>query len=123
MKSNTTTLYLTTSLTSGVRIPASSFDLALRARIDYAMAVCTVDHGSPQWHAYLKSARNTAYDLGYSLACADVSEEPSCSPLLADVPMLRAAFDDGVRWALIVESTGQVEQDARASLKESGVHQ
>ncbi|MDW9232895.1 hypothetical protein C7S15_8892 (plasmid) [Burkholderia cepacia] len=96
MKSNTTTLHLTTAWVSGVRIPADPFDLALRARIDYAMAVCTVDHGSPQWHAYLKSACETAFSLGYGLASIDETATPTCSPLLADVQMLCDAFEDGV---------------------------
>ncbi len=70
------------------------FGIALQARVDYAMAICTTDPGSTAWHDGLEAAKYGAYTLGRELAGAD--EKPACSPMLADVRMLREAFEEGV---------------------------
>ncbi|MGS1076470.1 hypothetical protein [Burkholderia glumae] len=75
--------------------PLSHFARALEARVNYAYATCTTDRGSAAWHTYLITAREHAMALGrmHALDPADLCE---CPPLLSDVPMLRAAFDQAV---------------------------
>lgn len=76
-----------------------AFAASLQARFDYAMAICTTDPGSPAWHEGLAAARCGAYSLGLETGGAE-GAGANCSPLLADVRMLREAFEEGVADAL-----------------------
>ncbi|RQV00092.1 hypothetical protein DF047_33290 [Burkholderia cenocepacia] len=71
----------------------SPFSRALEARIQYAYAVRTSDPGSPAWFNYLHTARQHAIAL--ARACAS-DHDGECPPLIADIPMLRDAFEGAV---------------------------
>ncbi|WP_124084081.1 hypothetical protein [Burkholderia gladioli] len=71
----------------------SPFARALEARVQYAYAVCTTDIGSPAWFTHLAAARQHAIALGRAHAAQDSYE---CPNLIADIPMLRAAFESAV---------------------------
>ncbi|WP_257744783.1 hypothetical protein [Burkholderia glumae] len=44
-----------------------AFARALQARVDYAMAICTTDHGSPAWQRLVEHACEQAEDLARDL--------------------------------------------------------
>ncbi|RQT22106.1 hypothetical protein [Burkholderia contaminans] len=69
-----------------------AFARALQARVDYAMAICTTDERSAERDELLTRARYGARDLGRDLVLVGAADL-GCSPLLADVPMLRDAFE------------------------------
>ncbi|RXV64143.1 hypothetical protein D1006_40795 [Burkholderia stabilis] len=72
-----------------------AFARALQARIDYAMAICTTDERSDARDELLKRARYRARDLGRDLVLVG-ADDLGCLQLLADVPMLRDAFEHEV---------------------------
>lgn len=85
-----------------------AFERALQARVDYAMAICTTDEGSEARNALLKRARYGASDLGRDLVLVG-ADDLSCSPLLADVPVLRDAFESAVDWAQVDQANAEAE--------------
>ncbi|MDN7430784.1 hypothetical protein [Burkholderia sp. AU45388] len=85
-----------------------TFERALQARVDYAMAICTTDEGSEAWDALLKRARYGASDLGRDLVLVG-ADDLRCSPLLADVPVLRDAFESAVNWAQVDQASAEAE--------------
>ena len=94
----------------GLRNPDGpiAFERALQARVDYAMAICTTDEGSEARDALLKRARYGASDLGRDLVLVG-ADDLGCSPLLADVPVLRDAFESAVNWAHVDQANAEAE--------------
>lgn len=95
---------------NGLRNPEVpiAFERALQARVDYAMAICTTDEGSEARNVLLKRARYGASDLGRDLVLAG-ADDLGCSPLLADVPALRDAFESAVDWAQVDQANAEAE--------------
>ncbi|MCM2547177.1 hypothetical protein ACVCII_01470 [Burkholderia glumae] len=82
-----------------------AFARALQARVDYAMAICTTDNGSPAWQRLVEHACEQAEDLARDLVLIG-ADDLTCPHLFADVPTLRDSFEcaiDRTQWEQAAE--------------------
>ncbi|WLE64113.1 hypothetical protein GIY62_35200 (plasmid) [Burkholderia plantarii] len=112
-----------THFTSGVTVAPPrdgvpvAFARALQARVDYAMAICTTDYGSPAWQRLVEHACDQAQDLARDLVLIG-ADDLTCPHLFADVPMLRDSFVDEIDRTQCEQAAEQAElEDALAEVQ------